>query len=93
MEKRIYVKIKVLPPFTLNLKSVESILHLDKDYSLIELFSKASSQGILKIDNVVDNGGIRDNVVVLVNGKTIFDLRYRLSDGDRVVVMPLAPGG
>ncbi|MCD6096067.1 MAG: MoaD/ThiS family protein [Thermoprotei archaeon] len=42
---------------------------------------------------MINNGRLKDYVAVLVNGITVFDLSHVVSDGDRIVVMPLASGG
>lgn len=93
MENGVLVTIKILPPFTTGSKSIEKALHLGKDPSIIDLLVEASSQGILNIEKVVDGCEVRDGVVILVNGRTVFNLRHRLNNGDRVAIMPLVPGG
>ncbi|MEM0006068.1 MAG: MoaD/ThiS family protein [Ignisphaera sp.] len=93
MVNGIPITIKILPPFTPNSKSIEKTFYFEKNPSIIDLLTTASNNGILKLDSVVECNEIRDGVVVLVNGKTVFDVRHRLDKGDRVVVMPLVPGG
>jgi molybdopterin converting factor small subunit len=93
VKKKICVKLKILPPFTPNLKTIESMLHLEDGPTLAKLLTKASNQGILEINKLIEGDELKDNIVILINGKTIFDLKQELNDGDRVVIMPLAPGG
>ncbi|MEM1560250.1 MAG: MoaD/ThiS family protein [Ignisphaera sp.] len=93
MVNEIPITIKILPPFSPNSKSIEKTLYFEENPSIIDLLTKASDGGILKLDSVVEYNEIKDGVVVLVNGRTVFDLKHRLNKGDRVVIMPLAPGG
>lgn len=93
MEASISVTIKVLPPFTMDSRIVEKTLHLRENSSIMDLLAEASNQGILAMDKIINSNEVVDGVVILVNGRTVFDVRSRLDNGDRVVVMPLAPGG
>ncbi|MCS7112331.1 MAG: hypothetical protein N3D82_00785 [Ignisphaera sp.] len=93
MEDRIPITIKVLPPFTSSLTSVEKTLYLRGNPTIMDLLTEASSQGILAVGKVVNGDEVRDGVVILVNGRTVFDIKSKLSRGDKVVIMPLAPGG
>ncbi len=93
MESMISITIKILPPFTPNSKSIEKVFYFEKSPSIIDLLIEASNNGILKLDSVIDSGEIKNGVVLLVNGKTVFDVKQKLNKGDRVVVMPLVPGG
>jgi len=92
VKKKICIKLKVLPPFTPNLKTIERMLHLEDSPTLVKLLIKASDQGILEINKLIEGDKLKDNIVILINGKTIFDLKQELNEGDRVVIMPLAPG-
>lgn len=88
------VTLKVLPPFTGGLQTAEGEYLLPDGARLIDLLKVAEGEGVIKLSTVVGEGGeVRDGVIVLVNGRAVYRLDHTLRDGDRVVVLPLAPGG
>jgi len=89
------VTLKVFPPFVLDgNKSIERKYIMADDARLIDLLMMAKDD-VLILNKVIslESQEIREGVVVLVNGRTVFDINYILSNGDRVAILPLAPGG
>ena len=91
--RRAKIRLKILPPFTRNFKSLEVSLTVERGSKLADLIKDLSKKGLITIDKIINNGRLKDYVVILVNGITVFDLSHVVSDGDRIVVMPLASGG
>ncbi len=90
------VTLKVLPPFVPDSsRSIEKKYVLDDGAKLIDLLMIARDDKVLLLDKVIslDDGGVREGVVILVNGRTVFDMNYIPSNGDRITILPLAPGG
>jgi len=90
------VTLKIFPPFVaVSDRSVEKKYFVSDKAKLIDLLMMARDDNVLLLDRVVSlkDREIKDGVVILVNGRAVFDLDYMLSDGDRVVILPLAPGG
>jgi len=90
------VILKVFPPFVVGSnRSVEKKYSIADEAKLIDLLMMARDDNILLLDKVVslEDREIREGVVVLVNGRTVFDMDYMLSNGDRIAILPLAPGG
>ena len=40
-----------------------------------------------------DDGKVKPDVIVLVNGKTVNNKRFKLANGDMVIFMPPVSGG
>ena len=89
----ILVKLKVFPPFTNGPQTIEKTLYLEDNAKIENLLALASEQGILKAGSVLKGNSVKEGVVILVNGRTVFDLKYPLNNGDKVAIMPLVPGG
>jgi len=90
------ITLKIFPPFVaVSDRSVEKKYLVPDKARLIDLLIMARDDNILLLDRVVSlkDREIRDGVVILVNGRSVFDLDYMLSDGDKVAILPLAPGG
>ena len=89
----VLVKLKVFPPFVNDSQTIEKIFSLKSGASIEELIALASEQGVLRVDKILNGNSIKEGVVILVNGRTVFNLNYTLNDKDKVVIMPLVPGG
>lgn len=88
------VKVKILPPLTPNMKSVEMIIELNENTKIIELLKIMAKENMLKIDTILnEDGELKDNIVILVDGVITSDLLRDVRDVDKIVIMPLAPGG
>jgi len=87
------VYLKILPPFAKN-GIVERCYTLPGAPRLIDLLQLAQSEGVISVREVVDEKGeIKEGVVVLVNGRTVYEAEYELSGSCRVVILPLVTGG
>ncbi len=89
----ISVRLKVFPPFVHGSHTIERVFNLRSGASVKELIVLAAEHGVLRVDNVLEEAGVKEGVVILVNGRTVFNLEHTLSNGDKVAIMPLAPGG
>jgi len=94
------VRLKVFPPFSNSSYPGEVFLEVNEDITVLELLHVAAGKGLLKLDRVVkcSDGecSLGEGVVVLVNARNVEDLaglKTKLSEGDRVAVMPVAGGG
>jgi len=87
----ISVRLKILPPLA---KSGT----IERDYSLtgarlIDVLQLAHEEGLTDMGKIVDGKEIREGVVVLVNGKTVYEIDYKLDTNSKVVILPLVTGG
>ncbi|RLE99094.1 MAG: hypothetical protein DRJ57_02835 [Thermoprotei archaeon] len=90
----VHVTLKVFPPFTSKPHTVERRYALPEDSRLIDVLRAAQSEGLLDLGRVVgEDSEVREGAVILVNGRAVFNADYELHGNDRVVVLPLAPGG
>ncbi len=85
------VRLKILPPLAKNGT-------IEKDYSLtgarlIDMLQLAHKEGLIDMGKIVDGKEIREGVVVLVNGKTVYETDHKLDTNSRVVILPLVTGG
>lgn len=87
------VKLKAFLPFVNESQTIEKVFSLRSEASIEELIVLASEQGVLRVDRILNGNDIKEGVVILVNGRTVFNLNYTLNDGDKVVIMPLVSGG
>ncbi|MEM1644687.1 MAG: MoaD/ThiS family protein [Ignisphaera sp.] len=93
MVNKIRVTLKIFPPFSKSPNSIEKNIYLGENSTLMDLLVEASSQGLINIDEIIHNNEIKDGVVVMVNGRSSFNLTQKLTNNDRIVILPLAPGG
>jgi molybdopterin converting factor small subunit len=93
MQEQISITIKIFPPFSRSSKSMERTLHINKDSTIADLLNIASKEGLIDIGDILENNEIKDGVVILVNGRNVYNLAQKLDNNDKVVILPLAPGG
>ncbi|MCC6015440.1 MAG: MoaD/ThiS family protein [Desulfurococcaceae archaeon] len=93
MQEQISVTIKIFPPFSKSSKSIERTLYINKDSTIANLLNIASKEGLIDISEILENNEIKDGVVILVNGRNVYNLAQKLDNNDKVVILPLAPGG
>jgi sulfur carrier protein ThiS len=72
---------------------MERTLHINKDSTIADLLNIASKEGLIDIGDILENNEIKDGVVILVNGRNVYNLAQKLDNNDKVVILPLAPGG
>lgn len=71
----------------------ENDFDLPSDSTLEKLFHHLFTHTGLTCGDLLRDGGIRKNLIVLVNGKSITGLSHKLSEGDEVSLMPSIGGG
>jgi len=93
-EEKIEVIVKVLPPFTIDMKTHETKLFVKRGATIRDLIEVLIDRGIIvSRDTLLAGEKLKNNVVVLVNNLVSEDLGREISDRDRVVIMPLVYGG
>lgn len=90
---KIKVTLKIFPPFSKNPNSIEEDLYLWENSTLMDLLVEASNQGLINAVEIIYNDEVKDGVVILINGRSSFNLMQKLTNGDRISILPLAPGG
>ena len=87
------VLLKILPPFAKN-GIIERYYTLPGTPRIVDVLRLAQNEGILDMSKVVDEKGeVREGVVVLVNGRTVYETECELNGESRVVILPLVTGG
>lgn len=93
MSKKL-IKVKILPPLTPDMKSIETTVELSDNAKLIDLLKIISEEKLLNTDIVFDEyGKLRESIVILVDGDMVSDPSQDIKDANKIVIMPLAPGG
>lgn len=90
---KIRVTLKIFPPFSKNPNSIEKDLYLSENSTLMDLLVEASNQGLINVVEIIHKNEVKDGVVILINGRSSFNLIQKLTNGDRIAILPLAPGG
>jgi sulfur carrier protein ThiS len=88
----ISVRLKILPPLAKN-GTIEKSYSLAGVPRLIEVLQLAHKEGLIDISKVVEGKEIREGVVVLVNGKTVYEIEHKLDTDSRIAILPLVTGG
>jgi len=60
---------------------------------LIDVLQLAHKEGLIDISEILNGKEIREGVVVLVNGKTVYEAEHKLDADSRIAVLPLVTGG
>ncbi len=78
-----------------NLLGKETIVEIEKDSKLEDLFSKLSVMTRTFKKGFIGFHKVGSNIIVLINGRNMNLLKESLSlkDGDVVELLPFAPGG
>lgn len=75
----------------------EEIVNLETDAKLIDLLIKLSNKYGNNFRKAVfdynDKSKLSEDVIILVNGKSVDDLDIVLKDGDVISIMPFLSGG
>ncbi|MEM0026958.1 MAG: hypothetical protein QXT53_03425 [Ignisphaera sp.] len=93
----ITINVKIMPPFTPDMKSHELLVEISSSATILDVIKELSTKSGIALEKILDysEDGIRlrDNVVVLVDGVIVDDLKNRVEGVKKIVLMPLAPGG
>jgi len=91
------LKVKLLPPFTYDMNTHELILEVSESTTILDILKNVSSKGVIALDKVLDysenSATLKENVVILADGNVVDDLSKKVGGIQKIVLMPLAPGG
>jgi molybdopterin converting factor small subunit len=88
------IRVKILPPFTRDMRTFEDEIEIKTETSLEEFIVMLEEKGFIDKKAVLeDDNKLKTNVVIMINGIIIDDLKKKINANDRVVIMPLVYGG
>jgi len=91
------VKVKAYASLRESLGSGEMEVDLPggEEATLEKLVEKIEREGGRKLEEKIfgEDGKVKPDVIVLVNGKTVNSKRFKIGNGDMVIFMPPVSGG